>query len=47
MKNEYEAIGDLLLEMEESNKVNTVPEETTYTVTYDYGAFITLLCCNP
>ncbi len=47
MKNEYEAIGDLLLEMEESNKVNAVPEETTYTVTYDYGALFTLLCCNP
>lgn len=48
MKNENEAIGNLLLELEETEKVSIVSkDEGTYSITYDYGAFITLLCCNP
>lgn len=47
MRNENEAIGNLLVELEETDKVCIVPEEGTYSITYDYGAFFTLLCCNP
>lgn len=47
MKNENEAIGNLFLELEETDKVGIMPEEGTYSITYSYGAFITLLCCNP
>lgn len=46
MKNEYEAIGDLLLELEETDRVGMVAEEEgTYSITVDYGAVFTLLCC--
>lgn len=47
MKNENEAIGNLLLELEETDKVGIMPEEGTYSITYSYGAVFTLLCCYP
>lgn len=48
MKNENEAIGNLLLELEETNKVGMASgDEGTYSITYSYGAAFTLLCCYP
>ncbi|MEH2957583.1 hypothetical protein [Candidatus Merdisoma sp. JLR.KK006] len=47
MKNENEAIGNLLSELEEAERVSVIPEEGTYSITYDYGSLYTLLCCNP
>lgn len=46
MKNENEAIGNLLTELEETDKVGIMPEEEgTYSITANYGSFFTLLCC--
>ena len=48
IKNENEAIGNLLLELEETNKIGMTPEEEgTYSITYSYGSYFSLLCCNP
>ena len=48
MKNEYEAIGNLLFELEEAEKtaINSA-DEGTYSIAYDYGAAFTLQCCYP
>lgn len=46
MKKENNVIGDLLLELEETNKVSSMPEEEgTYSITVDYGQCFTLFCC--
>lgn len=46
MKNENEVIGNLLLELEETDKVAIMPEEEgTYSITVPYGSLFTLLCC--
>lgn len=46
MKNENEMINDLLLELEETDKVSAMPEgEGPYSITVDYGQFFTLFCC--
>lgn len=46
MKNENEVIGNLLTELEETDKVGIIPEEEgPYSITKNYGSFITLLCC--
>lgn len=47
MKNENEAIGNLLTELEETERVSIRPEEGTYSITYDYGSVYTILCCKP
>lgn len=48
MKSNNEAIEELLIELEEANKVSIKPEEEgPYSVTYAYGPVFTLLCCNP
>ena len=46
MKKENEVIGSLLFELEETEKVDTKPEQDgTYSITVAYGSFFTLLCC--
>lgn len=46
MKNENEIIGNLLVELEETDKVSIMPEEEgTYSITANYGSVYTLLCC--
>lgn len=46
MKNENEIIGNLIIELEEVEKVGILPDEDSpYSITVDYGAFLTLLCC--
>lgn len=46
MKNENEVIGNLFLELEESDKVGVRSEEEgTYSVTVSFGGLFTLICC--
>lgn len=46
MKNENEVIGNLFLELEETEKVGIRPdEEGTYSITADYGGVLTIFCC--
>lgn len=46
MKNENEVIGNLFLELEETNKVGVELEEAgPYSITVDYGTVLTIFCC--
>ena len=46
MENKKEVIGDILIELEEADKLNVpLEDEGTYSITIDYGSFFTLLCC--
>lgn len=46
MKNENEVIGNLFLELEEMDKVETkIEEEVPYSFTVAYGGALTLICC--
>ena len=47
MKFEEEALEDLLFELREVEKVNHISDENgPYSITVDYGALLTLLCCQ-
>lgn len=46
MKNENEVIGNLFMELEETNKVGVkLEEEGTYSITVSYGPVLTIFCC--
>ena len=46
MNLEKKVIGDLNQELEELLKVEMKPdEEGPYSLTYDYGVILTILCC--
>ena len=46
MSTEKNVTGDIMMELEELKKVDVKPEEAgPYSITYDYGAAYTLLCC--
>lgn len=46
MNTELRADKDLLTEIQEADKVSRKAEEAvTYTVTYDYGGFLSIICC--
>lgn len=46
MSNELKAEKNLLLELEEAEKVNMAIEDSgTYSVTVDFGGLFTVICC--
>lgn len=46
MNNELKTEKNLLLELEEAEKVDMALEDSvTNTVTYDYGGVLSIICC--
>lgn len=46
MSNELKAEKNLLLELEEAEKVNmTVKDSGTYSITVDFGGLYSVICC--
>lgn len=46
MNTKLNAEKNLLLELQEAEKVNMVVEDnTTYSVTYDFGGIYSIICC--
>lgn len=46
MNRELKVDKDMLLELREAEKVSRKAEEAvTYTVTYDYGGVLSIICC--
>ncbi|MDE6950376.1 MAG: hypothetical protein K2P64_05595 [Lachnospiraceae bacterium] len=46
MNTELKAEKNLLLELEEAEKVNMTAEDNgTYSITVDFGGYYTIICC--
>lgn len=46
MNTELEAVEDLLLELQEAEKIDVAAEDRgTYSITYDFGGVYSILCC--
>ena len=45
-KKETNAVGDLLMELEEAKKTDSISEESgPYSITYAFGGYLSIICC--
>lgn len=45
MNTEFKATENLLMELQEAEKVEVTEDNGTYSVTYDFGGIMSIICC--